>query len=54
MCSPVRLPLASSPPVSLHCITGWKRPCRMSSSRDHSSFTGVPGISLAIRTACVT
>ena len=51
MCRPVRLPLASSAPTSLHCVTGWYRPCVMSSSRDQISLTGVPGICLAISTA---
>src|SRR5829696_4883232 len=34
MCSPTRLPCASSPPTSLHCVTGWNRPCSMSSFGD--------------------
>ena len=53
-CSAVRLLLASNPPVSLHCITGWYLPWTMSSSRDHSSLIGVPGICLAMSTAWVT
>ena len=51
MCRAVRVPLASTAPVSLHCVTGWKAQCVMSSSRDQISFTGVPGICLAISTA---
>ena len=54
MCRPVRLLFASNAPTSLHCVTGWYRPCVMSSSRDQIIFTGVPGICLAIRTAWVT
>ena len=51
---PVISPLSSSPATILHCVTGWKRPCAISSSRDQIILIGVPGICLAMLTAVRT
>ncbi len=40
-------PCASRPPRSFTMLAGRYMPCCMSSSRDHITFTGLPGIAIA-------
>ena len=48
MCEADEVALVVEPARTLHMPTGRKRPWRMSSSRLQISFTGMPGICLAI------